>query len=174
MKKTFKHWYFLLLELLFIAVLPLIIVYIGYGGWGKEATKFKWYFGVLVAIVVVVFILKKTLVTPWIERQRIKAGNLEAMLDTEVDQAKIMNIEDALRKARLIETISTWVLPMLFLIIAFVGVRGIEREIVKFSGILGFVLLSEIVGFTVCILDAVFVKGKNNAKDKDGKKNKGQ
>ena len=161
MKKTFKHWAFLLLELLFIAVLPLIIVYIGYGGWGEQATKFKWYFGVLVAFVVVVFIVKKVLITPWVERQRIKAGNLEAALETEVDQAKIMNIEDALRKARLIETISTWVLPMLFLIIAFLAVRAIERSIVTFSGILGFILVSEVVGFALCILDALSVKSKH-------------
>ena len=161
MKKTFKHWFVLLLELLFIAVIPLAIVYVGYGGWGEQATKFKWYFGVLVAIVVVVFIVKKVLITPWVERQRIKAGNLEAALETETDQAKIINIEDALRKARLIETISTWILPMLFLILAFIAVRALERSIVTFSGILGFILLSEVMGFTICVLDALSVKSRH-------------
>ena len=161
MKKTFKHWLFLLLELLFIAVVPLAIVYIGYGGWGEQATKFKWYFGVLCAFFFVFFVLKKTLINPWIERQRIKAGNLEALLDTEVDQAKIINIEDALRKARLIETIFSWILPMMCLIVVFVAVRAIERAIVTFSGVLGFVLVSEILGFFVCVLDALSVKSKH-------------
>lgn len=161
MKKTFKHWLYLLLELLFIAVVPLTIVYIGYGGWGEQATKFKWYFGVLCAFVVVFFILKKTLINTWIARARTKAGNLEAQLETETDQAKIMNIEDALRKARLVETVFAWVLPMAFLIIAFTAVRAIERSLVTFSGILGFVLVSEIVGFGVCVLDAVSVESKH-------------
>lgn len=161
MKKTFKHWLFLLLELLFIAVFPLIIVYIGYGGWGEQATKFKWYFGVLVAIAVVALIVKKTLISPWVERQRIKAGNLEAQLETEVDKAKIINIEDALRKARLIETISSWILPLLFMVVAFVAIRAVERAIVTFSGILGFVLISELIGFVICILDAISVESKH-------------
>ena len=161
MKKTFRHWAFLLLELLFIAVVPLIIVYIGYGGWGEKATKFKWYFGFLVTAAVVLFIIKKTLLSPWVERQRMRAANLEAQLDTEVDQAKIINIEDSLRKARLIETVTNWLLPMLFLIIGFVCVRAIERSLVTFSGILGFVLFSEIIGFFVCILDALSVSSKH-------------
>lgn len=161
MKKTVNHWLFLILELLFIAVIPLIIVYIGYDGWGEEATKFKWYFGVLCAFVVVFFVLKKTLINPWAERQRIKAGNLEAALETEVDKAKIMNIEDALRKARLQETIFAWILPLTFLIIAFLAVRAIERAIVTFSGILGFILVSESVGLFVCVLDALTVKSKH-------------
>ena len=161
MKKTFKHWLCLLLELLFIAVVPLIIVYIGYGGWGEEATKFKWYFGVLCAFVVIFFVVKKTLLNPWIARHQVKTGNLEAQLETEVDKAKIMNIEDALRKARLIETVLSWVLPMAFLIIGFTAVRAIERAIVTFSGILGFVLVSEIIGFSVCVLDALSVKSQH-------------
>ena len=53
MKWTFKRFIFVVLELIFTAVVPLVIVYLGYGGWGAKAKRFKIYFRVVVAAVVV-------------------------------------------------------------------------------------------------------------------------
>ena len=36
MKWTFKRFIFVVLELIFTAVVPLVIVYLGYGGGGKS------------------------------------------------------------------------------------------------------------------------------------------
>ncbi len=59
MKWTFKRFIFVVLELIFTAVVPLVIVYLGYGGWGAKAKRFKIYFGVVVAAVVVFLIVKR-------------------------------------------------------------------------------------------------------------------
>ena len=40
MKWTFKRFIFVVLELIFTAVVPLVIVYLGYGGWGAQAERF--------------------------------------------------------------------------------------------------------------------------------------
>jgi hypothetical protein len=69
------------LQVLFVAVFPLIIVFVGYGGWGKQANTFKIYFGTLVILAVVLLIVKKVIITPWIANTRIKTGNLEAELE---------------------------------------------------------------------------------------------
>lgn len=161
MKRTWKWFFFTVLELLFVAVIPLIIVYIGYGGWGTEANRFKIYFGVLLSVIIIFWTVKKVLITPWIEKQKIKAGNLEAQLEAENDKWKIANIESALKRARLMETIFSWILPLAFLLVAFLASRAMEQAIVKFSGILGFIGISEFIGFVFGCLVALCVDSKH-------------
>ena len=161
MKRTWKWFLFTVLELLFVAVIPLVIVYVGYGGWGKEANRFKIYFGVLLSVVIIFWIIKTVLITPWLEKKKIKAGNLEAQLEAENDKGKIANIESALKRARLTETIFSWILPLAFLLIAFLASRAMEQAIVKFSGILGFIGISEFIGFVFGCLVALCVDSKH-------------
>ena len=161
MKRTWKWFLFTVLELIFVAVIPLVIVYIGYGGWGSEANRFKIYFGVLISVVIIFWIIKTVLITPWIEKQQFKAGNLEAQLEAENDKGKIANIESALKRARLTETIFSWILPLSFLSIAFLASRAMEQAIVKFSGILGFIGISEFIGFIFGCLVALCVDSKH-------------
>ena len=161
MKRILKKWVFKSLELLFVAIIPLVIIYVGYGGWGATATKFKWYFGALLAVLAVLFLVKKVWLNPWIDKRKIKTANLETDLETEVDQAKILYIEDALRRARLIETVINWIMPIILLVLALMAFRAVERSIVTFAGIIGWVLVSEVLGFVVSIFDALSVHSKH-------------
>lgn len=161
MKLTPKQIVFMCLQVLFVAVVPLIIVFIGYDGWGEKASGFKIYFGTLATLAVVLLITKKVIVTPWLDKQKIKTGNLEAELVTTTDKQKIILIEDELKKHRVIETVFNWVLPITLLIIAVVAFNAVERAIVKFSNILLWVMLSEFVGFVFAVLDALCVEGKH-------------
>ena len=75
MKFTAKQIVFMCLQVLFVAIIPLIIVFVGYGGWGEKANGFKVYFGTLAILAVVVLITKKIIVSPWLEklkRERLK------------------------------------------------------------------------------------------------------
>lgn len=161
MKKTWKWFLFNVLEILFVAVIPLVIVIIGYGGWGTEATQFKIYFGVLLLAIIIFLIVKKVLIMPWLDRQKVKSGNLEALLETENDKGKIANIESALKWSRLIATVFSWILPLAFLLIAFLASRAMESAIVKFSGILGFIGISEFIGFVFGCLVSICVESKH-------------
>jgi uncharacterized membrane protein YjfL (UPF0719 family) len=161
MKKTTKLFVLSLLEVLCVAIIPLVIVYIGYGGWGEEAKNFKLGFGVLIFLIVVFMIVKRVIITPWQERQKIKTGNLLAQLEIETDKGKIENIESALKQARVIETVFTWILPIAFLITAFFASKAMERAIVQFSGILLFVGISEFFGFIFAIARALCVHSKH-------------
>ena len=161
MKITLKWLLLISLEVLFVAVIPLAIVYIGYGGWGEEANSFKIHFGVLIFAIVVFWIVKKVLISPWLDKQKIKAGNLEAQLEAENDKGKIDNIESALKRVRLMETIFSWILPLAFLLVAFFSSRAMELAIVKFSGILGFVGVSEFIGFVFGCAAALCVDSKH-------------
>ena len=164
MKWTFKRFIFVVLELIFTAVVPLVIVYLGYGGWGAKAKRFKIYFRVVVAAVVVFLIVKRVFINPWLFKQRIKAGSLEAQIETENDAGKILNIEEALRRARITETVLNWVLPLAFLVVAFLACRALEKSIVTFTGIIGFIGLSESIGFVFAILESMCVKSRHRPK----------
>ena len=161
MKKTWKWFLFTVLEFLFVAVIPLTIVYIGYDGWGDSANNFKFYFGVLLLIIIIFWIIKKVLITPWLDKQKIKAGSLEAMLVAETDSGKIANIENGSNTTRLAETIISWILPLMFVLVAFLASKAMEEAIVQFSGILGFVGISELVGFVFSCLVAWCVESKH-------------
>lgn len=165
MKWTFKRFIFVVLELIFTAVVPLVIVYLGYGGWGAKAKRFKIYFMVVVAAVVVIFNRQAwVFINPWLDKQRIKAGSLEAQIETENDAGKILNIEEALRRARITETVLNWVLPLAFLVVAFLACRALEKSIVTFTGIIGFIGLSESIGFVFAILESMCVKSRHRPK----------
>lgn len=167
MKLTPKQIVFMCLQVLFVAVFPLIIVFVCYGGWGEEAKGFKLYFGTLIILAVVLLIVKKVIITPWLDKTKIKTGNLEAELEKETDKGKIILIEDALKKYRVIETIFNWILPLVILILAVVAFNAVEKQLVKFTDILLWVLLSEICGFTFSIVEALCVEGRHkNPKQK--------
>lgn len=172
MKRRLKSMLFLILETAFVAVIPLLIVYLGYGGWGEKAHKFKISFGVMAAFVVIFLIVKRVWLNPWLERQRIKAGTLEAQLETESDSVKIMYTEEALRRAKVIETIINWVLPLAFLGLAFWACRALEKSLVTFTGIIGFIGLSETIGFAVSVARAMCVESKHKPKSNDKRRNK--
>ena len=99
--------------------------------------------------------------------RKIKTGTLEAELVTTTDKAKIILIEDELKKYRVITTVFNWVLPLALLVLAVMAFSAVERAIVKFSDILMWVMLSEIVGFVFAVLEALCVEGKHkNPKSK--------
>ena len=172
MKRSFKRFLFLLLELVFTAVVPLIIIYWGYGGWGEKAHKFKIYFGVMIAVVLVFLIVKRVFINSWLSKQRIKAGSLEAQIETENDPGTIINIEEALRRARVIEAVMDWILPLAFLVLAFEACRALEKSIVTFTGIIGFIGLSEAVGFVFAVCKSLCVQSRHRPKEE--KKKRGQ
>lgn len=133
-------------EMTFVAVIPLITIYLGYGGWGAEAHRFKVGFGVLVFLVVLFLIVKRVWISPWLAKKRIEIANLTALKKAETDARKIENITYELKKMQCIENAINWVLPLLFLAVGYLAAGALEKSIVTFTEILAFVGLSELIG----------------------------
>lgn len=160
MKKIFswlldKWWG--IMELMFVAVIPLILVYVGYGGWGEKASKFKIGFGVLIFLVVLFLIIKRVYLTKWLEKKRMETADLTAMKKAETDARKRERINYELKKLLVIENAINWALPLLFLGVGFAAAYALERALVTFTEILAFVGLSEMIG---CALSFVRILGK--------------
>ena len=63
-------------------------------------------------------------------------------------------------------SVLSWILPIGLLLMSFLSSRAMEQAIVKFSGIIGFVGVSELVGFVFSCIVALCVESKH----KGGKK----
>jgi hypothetical protein len=135
-----------MMEMTFVAIVPLIIIYLGYGGWGVKAHKFKIGFGVLIFLVVLFLIIKRVWLSPWLSKKRMEIANLTAMKKAETDERKLYNINYALKKMLIIENIINWILPLLFLAVGYLAADALEKSIVTFTEILAFVGLSELIG----------------------------
>ena len=135
-----------MMEMTFVAIIPLIIIYLGYDGWGVKAHKFKIGFGVLIFLVVLFLIIKRVWLSPWLSKKRMEIANLTAMKKAETDPRKLDNINYALKKMLIIENAINWVLPLLFLAVGYLAASALEKSIVTFTEILAFVGLSELVG----------------------------
>lgn len=141
-----------IIELTFVAVIPLIILYLGYDGWGQKADGFKVYFGVLVFIVVIFLVLKRVILSPWLDKKRMEIANLSAMKKAETDEIKKDNINNELKKMLAIENAINWFLPLVFLVVTYFAAHALEKQIVTFTEILYFVIASEIIGCVVSFI----------------------
>lgn len=141
-----------MMEVAFVAVIPLLIIYLGYGGWGEKAQKFKIGFGVLVFLVVLFLIIKRVWLSPWLSKKRMEIANLSAMKKAETDKRKLDNINYALKKMLIIENAINWVLPLLFLAVGYLAAGALEKSIVTFTEILAFVGLSEFIGCCISFM----------------------
>lgn len=141
-----------ILEMAFVAIIPLVILYLGYGGWGEKANNFKVYFGTLVFLVILFLIIKRVWITPWMAKKRMEIANLTALKKAETDARKIEQISYELKKLLCIENALNWILPLLFLAVGYAAANALERSIVTFTEILAFVGLSELVGCGISFL----------------------
>lgn len=144
-----------IIELTFVAVIPLIILYLGYGGWGEKANSFKAYFGVLIFVVVIFLITKRVVISPWLDKKRMEIANLSAMKKAETDEKKKENINYELKKLLAIENAINWFLPLVFLYVTYLAANALEQQIVTFTEILFFVIASEVVGCFVSFIKII-------------------
>jgi hypothetical protein len=135
-----------IMEMLFVAIIPLIVVYLGYGGWGTKAYDFKIGFGVLVFFVILFFIIKRVWLSKWLNAKRIESANLSALKKAETDVRKLEQINYELKKLLIIENAINWVLPLSFLAVGFAAAYALEKSLVTFTEILAFVGISETIG----------------------------
>lgn len=136
-------------EMTFVAIIPLIIIYLGYGGWGEKANKFKIGFGVLVFLVILFLIIKRVWLTKWFDKKRMEMANLSAMKKAETDERKLEQINYELKKLLILENAINWALPLLFLGVGFAAAYALERALVTFTEILAFIGISETIGCVV-------------------------
>ena len=164
MKLTKKKLVYLLLELFFIAIVPVVLVVLQYGKIADE--KFMIGLTGILLLLVIFIICRKVVLRRWLENLRGQIVNFQSDLKTENDEGKIANIERELKSARTVEVLFNAVMPLMFLVLMVYMCKALEAQLVELSGVLGFIAVSFVVGTVFSVLSAREVVSKNKEKKK--------
>lgn len=152
MKWTKKKIVFTVFEIIFVAIVPAALVIVDYTYWGYDMTPFKISICGILLLLLVYYIVKKTILNKYIARLKAMSAQHLADLKVEVDEEKKKRIREELRRERTIESLLSFVIPLLLLALFFVVCKTLESKLVQFSGIVGVIGASEIIGAVFSVL----------------------
>lgn len=153
-----KKIVFTVLEVLFVAVIPMVLIFVNYTSWGEEAAAFKIAFTGILLLFVIVLIVKKVILNTYLERARATLTQHKADLRVETDKTKRENLENAVKRGQTLETVLTYVFPFLLLGGLYVLAQALETAAVQLSGTVGLIAASVAVGFAFSLFSAREVK----------------
>lgn len=162
MKKTIGRVICTMLEVLFYWIVPLVFILVQYASIENTPATvgFKLGLGGCIALLIVFLVLKKLFLDKYIKRISDKITEYEVRIDIEVDVDKIVNIENGLKRCYTLEVFFNMLLPAILILIMFVACKGLETQLVKFSGAVGFIGVSMLVGVLVSLVKARMVVSK--------------
>lgn len=153
---TKKKIIFTVLELLFIAIVPIVLVFIKFGemGTGTAQTTFKIGITGVMLVILVFIILKKTIIDKWLKGLSDQANNYITIIKTDTDEEKVNRAKSVLKSIKTIETIINAIIPVLIFIVALIACYALEQEIAKLYSCLGLIFVSYLVGVLFGILSS--------------------
>lgn len=162
-----KRILFATLKWVFWLIAPLTFVILEYSTLNQTKETVSFQIGITgIAIIIIILILaKKLLFKKYLQKLDIKIANAESALDTETDVTKIELVEKSLHKYRLIQSVFSFVMPVAFLSLALYTAKALENAIVKLSGVLGFILISFVLGEIMEICEIQCIKSKHRPKE---------
>lgn len=163
MRKTKSLIAFTVLQALFTAGVPLVLLFCAYGT-TQAGVAYKLPLGVILVAIVVLWIAKNTLLKPRMAKLTAKIAQHEGDLSIEADQAKIVNIENELKAERTAEAVLNALMPLLILVGLLVLCKALENAVIVLSGAVGLTLVSFCLGTLFGILAARQVVGKHKEK----------
>lgn len=155
---TKKKIVFTVLEILFVAVVPMVLVIVNYTSWGVEAQTFKIAFTGILLLFFILYLAKKLLLNTYLERARQMLTQHKADLKVETEPGKRENLVNAVKRGQTIETILTYVSPFLLLAGLYVLAQALETAVVKLSGTVALISVSMLIGFAFSLFGSREVK----------------
>lgn len=159
---TEKKIIYIGLEALFLIIAPLVLILIEYGNMGNTAEEVGFKLSLLgIVLVLLVFVLvKKIFINKWLNKLTGLVIRYEGDVAVKVNGAERDNAVKQLKRTRTLEAVFNAVTPILVLALALVMCKGLEGSVVKLSGVVGFILISFVLGTIFSILAAREVKDK--------------
>ena len=167
MKWTKKKVAYNVLQLIFYGIVPLVLIFLLYGNLGhtKEAVGFKIAAPGLILLVLVFLCFKKLFVNQKLMDAHSQLNQLKADLKVKTDAAEVTNMENAIKNLGTVEVLLNAVVPVLLFLLLILCCKVMEEQLVKLSGVCGFILLSYLVGTVFAVLDAREVHGKHKTEE---------
>ncbi len=169
MKKTPQKIIFGIMSAVFYLAVPIIIILVEYLSSAEVGNKYSISFMGLLAILIVFWVFKRVFINKRLANYLVTLAALKGTLEVETDKDKIANAENAIKRMQTVETTINSVLPILACGVVLYGCHIMEQGIAKFSGAVGFCLISFIVGFVFIVLESRQVVSRHLKKVKNEK-----
>lgn len=151
-----KKIIYLVLEILFVAVFPVILCFFNFTSW-KTSGFIQISLGGVIALFLVFYVTKKTLLDRYIAQLRDMATQHLADYKVETDEAKRLALESSIQMERTIELILNFILPGILFVGFFIICRAIESDLATLSTTIAIIGASELVGMIFSVLSARIV-----------------
>ena len=158
MKYSKKKLTFLILEIIFSAVLPVLIGVLSCVDKGLKMRLTV--YGITLAIITF-YVIKKLFINRRLEYLKGLTVHLKSELMIETDPLKLNNIKRALARAQVFEVIATAITPIGLLSVFLIVSKSIEEGFARLSGSIGLILLSIIIGTVFAAFNASVVNCRN-------------
>lgn len=167
MRKTKSLIAYTVLQALFTAVVPLVLLFCEYGR-TDEGLAYKLPLAAVLVAVVVMWIGKNTLLKPRIAKLTANIAQHEGDLKVASDPSAIANLETELKAERTAEVVLNAVMPLLVLVGLLVLCKALESAVIVLSGAVGLTLVSFVIGTLFGVLAARSVVGKHHEEENKG------
>ena len=161
MKKTSKSWVFFILQIVFMLIAPVIMVWIQYG---DLTQKYKVSVTVIMLLLLVFWVFKRIFLDKWIKTINLKITNIETNALSLTDQTAIQSNKKAWRVYSLLQLLINSILPLLVMVLAVITIKTVEEGLIKLFGCLMFCLISVFIGvlFRVCEIYSIKLTHEKN------------
>jgi thiamine transporter ThiT len=161
MKKTGKSWLFLILEVLFMLVVPCILVWIQYG---DLTQRYKVSVTAIMLLILIFWVFKRIFLNRWIKTFDQKIINIETNALSLTDQTAIQSNKKAWRTYSLLQLLINSIIPLLVMVLAVITIKTVEEGLIKLFGCLMFCLISVFIGvlFRVCEIYSIKLTHEEN------------
>lgn len=147
MKKNKKAIIFVLLEMIFMMLVPVVLLWTEYGD-SMVGLKYKISISGIVFLLIFFFLSKRFWLDDSLKRLNAKITELETLGLTVTDQTAIMSMKQRYRQYRLIDLFVKLLIPAAVLVLILMCVKALEEQAIKLFN----VFMSSTVSFAVGIV----------------------
>ena len=158
MKKIGKTWLYIVLQIVFMLVIPCVFIWVQYGSIEQGTTAYKLEVTAIILILSVFIVFKKILISKWLKTIDGKIINIETNALTITDEAAIQANKKAWRTYSLIQLLTSAVIPLLCFLLAILTIKAVEKDLIELYGCLMFCLLSICVGIVFRVAEIYSMK----------------
>lgn len=168
MKKDKKYWALEIAQLIFFLIIPIVLFI-----WkcttiqNAGGTRFIINCSGFIAAIIIFIVFKKIILKKYLLDLNGKIVNYTTQIETETDQTKIPLIEKALSRCLMIRDLFIVTPVLIALGLLLVVIKAIEQQMITLYSVIGFCVISYIIGFICMLFQSYSIKSKNRRKIND-------
>lgn len=160
MKKTITSSIFFILNIVFMLIVPIVLVWLQYG---DNEGGYKLSITAILVIIGIFLVFKKVVLNKRLEALNLKVVSIESNALSITDEKSIKANKTVWRLCRTIQLLIDCIVPIGIAIISVLTIKVVEQGIIKLYGCLMFCFISIAIGLICKIVEIFTTKLKHEA-----------